>query len=204
MINIVLATNSTNKIREFKEMFSVIKEINLIAQSYFSVPDIEEIGQTFVENALIKARNAAKKTNFPVLSDDSGLMVDALDGAPGIHSARYAGNNISDEANNRKLLANLHNVPIEKRTAQFICVLVFMRSAIDQVPLIYQASWHGLITNNICGLNGFGYDPLFWIPSEKKTAAQLPTSIKNLISHRGQVVTQFCKQIQQITLCTKK
>ena len=152
-------------------------------QAQFNVPDVEETGFSFVENAIIKARAAAQHTGLPSIADDSGIEVDHLNGAPGIYSARYSG--AGDEANNVLLLQELGEIPEEQRSARFQCVLVYMRHALDPVPLICQGSWEGFILSAARGENGFGYDPLFYLPDYQCSSAQLDPSIKNRISHRA-------------------
>ncbi|MFZ5724301.1 MAG: RdgB/HAM1 family non-canonical purine NTP pyrophosphatase [Pseudomonadota bacterium] len=164
----------------------------VVAQSDYGVPEAEETGLSFVENAIIKARNAARHTGLPAIADDSGLEVDALGGAPGIHSARYAGaTEKSDSANNARLLAELAARHVRDAAARFQCVLVFMRHADDPVPLIAQAAWEGRIVDAPRGNGGFGYDPLFFLPGENCTSAELPPERKNALSHRGQALRQL-------------
>ena len=155
------------------------------------MPDVEETGLTFVENAILKARNAAKHTGLSALADDSGIEVDALNGRPGIYSARYSGK--GDDANNIKLLKELEGVPDEQRTARFRCCIVFMRHADDPSPLIADASWEGRILHELSGTNGFGYDPLFFVPTHNKCSAELSPDEKNAISHRGQALQHILK-----------
>lgn len=192
MQRIVLASGNRGKLVEFKQLLSDCA-FEVIAQSELQIPDAEETGLSFVENAILKARNAAQHSGLPALADDSGLEVDALDGAPGIYSARYAGVASSDAANNKKLLEALAVIPPEKspsqkRGARYQCVLVFMRHANDPSPLICQGTWEGEILAAPRGDQGFGYDPLFFIPALQKTAAELPTTQKNQLSHRGQAM----------------
>ena len=155
------------------------------------VPDIEETGLTFVENAILKARNAAQHTGRPAIADDSGIEVDALNGAPGIYSARYAGIGASDQANLEKLLTELGDLPEEKRTARFQCLMVYMRHANDPTPLICQGSWEGRILFKPQGENGFGYDPVFYVPTHDCSSAELPADVKNSLSHRGQALSKL-------------
>jgi XTP/dITP diphosphohydrolase len=183
-MNIVLASNNAGKIREFSELLKNLP-ITIMPQSTFGISAAEETGLSFVENALIKARYAARLTGLPAIADDSGLTVTALNGAPGIHSARYAGCNATAEDNMHQLLVELASVPEAKRQASFYCALVFVAHANDPTPLICTGKWSGLLLSAPRGEAGFGYDPLFYIPSEKKTAAELPLAIKNKISHRG-------------------
>lgn len=190
---IVLASGNKGKLREFNEVLSNL-DVTVVPQSEFAVEDADETGLSFVENAIIKARHACEITGLPALADDSGLEVDALQGAPGIYSARYAGPGATDADNNQKLLQQLA-VRDEPRTARFRCVLVFMRHAKDPTPLICQGSWEGEILRKAAGDNGFGYDPLFYIPELDKASAELAPEEKNQLSHRAQAVRQFSEQI---------
>jgi XTP/dITP diphosphohydrolase len=191
---VVLATGNAGKVREFAELFAP-HAIEVVPQSDFGVPDVAETGLTFVENALIKARNAAAHTGLPAIADDSGLEVDHLNGAPGIYSARYAGDGGS-AANNAKLLAALDGVPEDKRSARFRCVLVFLRHADDPTPLICQGTWEGRILETPQGGQGFGYDPLFYVPGEGCSAAELPAGRKNALSHRGQALACLLRALE--------
>jgi XTP/dITP diphosphohydrolase len=191
---IVLASGNRGKLREFGEIFAPL-EIELLPQSDFALPGVEESGLSFVENAIIKARHAARATGLPALADDSGLEVDALDGAPGIHSARYAGAGCSDADNNRKLLQALERVPAGRRSARFQCLLVLLRHAEDPTPLICQGSWEGVILDAPRGDNGFGYDPLFFIPELGLASAELSSEQKQRYSHRGKAVRQLIERI---------
>ncbi|MDI1230377.1 MAG: RdgB/HAM1 family non-canonical purine NTP pyrophosphatase [Methylobacter sp.] len=182
---IVLASGNPSKIREIQ---AILAEHPIIPQSTFNVVDAEETGATFVENAILKARNAALHCKLPAIADDSGLVVDALNGAPGVISARYAGVHASDRDNLNKLLRELESVPAELRTARFICVMVFMEHANDPCPVIAQGVWEGRILDHAVGENGFGYDPVFWVPSHNCTSAELPAAVKNALSHRGQAL----------------
>ncbi len=182
MKDIVLATGNKGKVAEFNYLFEQYS-IKARPQNEFDVPDVPETGTTFVENAIIKARHAAKLTGLPAIADDSGLVVKALDGAPGIHSARYAGEHGNDVANYEKLLQALSGA--NDRRAKFICVLVFMTHAQDPTPIICEGEWKGEINHGPIGDDGFGYDPVFYVPSEAKTAAQLSKTVKNSISHRS-------------------
>ena len=181
---IVLASNNPGKVREFGQLLAGLQR-EVRPQSEFGVPEIEETGLTFVENALLKARNAAHHAGLPALADDSGLEVDALNGAPGIYSARYAGGGASDRANLEKLLADIQHVPETGRGARFQCVLVYLRHALDPTPLICQGTWEGRILHAPQGTQGFGYDPIFYVPSHGCTSAELPPDTKNQLSHRG-------------------
>jgi len=187
MKKIVLASNNPGKVREFNQLFSEYK-IEIAPQSEFGVEEAEETGLTFVENAILKARNAAQHTGLAAIADDSGIEVDALNGAPGIYSARYAGKGASDQQNLEKLLLELADTPEEKRSARFQCLIVYMRHAEDPTPLICQGTWEGRILNQPQGENGFGYDPVFYVPEHNCSSAELPADVKNGISHRGQAL----------------
>jgi XTP/dITP diphosphohydrolase len=178
----VLASGNAGKLRELNKVLAPL-DVSLQPQAQFNVPDAEETGLSFVENAIIKARAAAQHTGLPAIADDSGIEVDYLNGAPGIYSARYSG--AGDEANNVFLLQELGEIPEEQRSARFQCVLVYMRHALDPVPLICQGSWEGFILSEPRGENGFGYDPLFYLPDYQCSSAQLAPGIKNRISHRA-------------------
>lgn len=184
---IVLATGNAGKLREFQQMLGA-QNIEFITQRSLGVDDADETGLSFVENAIIKARHASNISGLPSMADDSGLEVDALKGQPGIYSARYAGVGASDAENNNKLLQALVQVPEAQRSARFQCVIVFMRHAEDPMPFICQGSWEGRILFEAHGENGFGYDPLFFVPTHGCASAQLDPSIKNGISHRGQAL----------------
>ncbi len=189
---IVLASNNQNKVREFNQLLANV-HIEVLPQGQFpQVPEAEETGLSFVENAIIKARNAALHTGLAAIADDSGIEVDALNGAPGIYSARYAGG-AGDQANNHKLLEDLQGVPEAERTARFQCLLVYMRHAEDPTPLICQGTWEGRILTAPSGANGFGYDPVFFVPGQGCSAAELSPEIKNRLSHRGQALEQLLK-----------
>ena len=179
---VVLASGNPGKLRELGNVL-VPLSVKLQPQSLYNVSDVAETGLSFVENAIIKARHAAQHTGFAAIADDSGLEVDFLQGAPGIYSARYSG--AGDAANNSKLLQALGDVPDEQRSARFQCVLVYMRHANDPTPLVCQASWEGRILFAPTGENGFGYDPLFYVPEQGCSSAQLSPEIKNRISHRA-------------------
>lgn len=190
---IVLATGNAGKVRELQHLLESA-DIEVLPQTKFDTPEADETGLTFVENAIIKARNAAQHTGLPAIADDSGIEVDALMGAPGIYSARYAGVGAGDLANNEKLLEALKDVPDERRTARFQCVLVYMRHALDPTPLICQGTWEGRILHAPRGKNGFGYDPLFWLAERGCSSAELPPEVKNGISHRGQALRLLLAQ----------
>jgi len=187
---IILASNNAGKLREIQAVLSVGR-YQLIQQSEFDVSEVEETGTTFVENAIIKARHAATLTGMPALADDSGIEVDALHGAPGVYSARYAENYADDGANNSKLLKELLHVPDANRTARFQCVLVFMRHAKDPMPLICEGTWEGIILHEEKGPNGFGYDPLFYVPTHQCSSAELNPAEKNRVSHRAQALQKL-------------
>ena len=187
MNRIVVASGNAGKLAEFNRLLGEAG-IEFIAQGGLGVEDIEETGLTFVENALLKARHAARVTRLPALADDSGLCVDALDGAPGLYSARYAGEPSDAARNIDKLLQALDGVPEARRGAHFHCSLVLLRHADDPRPLIAQGEWHGLVLTARRGAGGFGYDPLFLDPETGKTAAELEPATKNRISHRGQAL----------------
>ncbi|MCX8575328.1 MULTISPECIES: XTP/dITP diphosphatase [unclassified Gilliamella] len=195
MQKIVLATNNQGKVNELQNLLADAG-FDIIAQSQFNLPDADETGLTFVENAIIKARYAAKLTGLPAIADDSGLVVEALNGEPGIYSARYAGEHGNDESNNQKLLQALQPIPQEKRSAYFYCALVFMRHENDPTPIICLGKWNGLILNELKGKGGFGYDPLFYVPELNCTAAELTKEHKSQISHRGQALKQLIKEIK--------
>ena len=183
---IVLATGNKGKVREFAELLAPY-DFEVMPQSDFAVPEADETGLTFVENAIIKARHAASHTGLPAIADDSGIEVDHLNGAPGIYSARYAGDGGS-AANNRKLLEALQGVPETQRSARFQCLLVYLRHADDPTPIICQGTWEGHILTAERGEAGFGYDPLFAVAGEGCSAAELDAATKNAISHRGQAL----------------
>ena len=183
---VVLASSNKGKVKEFSELLAGRGTV-VIPQSDFAVPDADETGLTFVENAIIKARNAAAHTDLPAIADDSGLEVDFLNGAPGIYSARYAGQGGS-AANNAKLLEALSGVETPQRGARFQCVLVYLRHTEDPTPVICQGTWEGRILSSPQGEAGFGYDPLFFVPEEGCSAAELAAERKNELSHRGQAL----------------
>lgn len=187
MSTIVLASNNPGKVREINALLAD-KQIEIAPQAQFGVSEAEETGLSFVENALLKARHAAQHTGLPAIADDSGIEVDALNGAPGIYSARYAGKGASDQENLEKLLADLNAVPEEQRTARFQCLMVYMRHANDPTPIICQGTWQGRILLTPRGNNGFGYDPIFFVPTHNCTSAELAADVKNALSHRGQAL----------------
>lgn len=187
MQKVVLATGNAGKVRELADLLADFG-LDIVAQTELGVESAEETGLTFIENAILKARHAAAITGLPAIADDSGLAVDALGGAPGIYSARYAGEEASDEQNLQKLLVALDDVPDARRGAQFHCVLVYLRHADDPTPLVCHGAWPGVITRQPAGSGGFGYDPIFFVPSEGKTAAELSREEKIAISHRGKAL----------------
>lgn len=187
----VLASGNAGKLQEFKQLLAPLK-VDIQPQGELGVSDADETGLSFIENAILKARHAAAATGRPALADDSGLEVDALNGEPGIYSARFAlraGGEKSDAANIDHLLQRLDGVADELRTARFQCVLAFMRHELDPTPLIVQRSWEGVILDAPVGQGGFGYDPVFFVPNLGKTAAELDKATKNSVSHRGQAMT---------------
>ncbi|AOR62280.1 RdgB/HAM1 family non-canonical purine NTP pyrophosphatase [Pectobacterium wasabiae] len=187
MQKVVLATGNPGKVRELASLL-VDFGLDIVAQTELGVDSAEETGLTFIENAILKARHAAKITGLPAIADDSGLAVDALGGAPGIYSARYAGAEASDQQNLDKLLLTLKDVPDEQRRASFHCVLVYLRHADDPTPIVCHGSWQGVLTHEAVGGGGFGYDPIFFVPELGKTAAELTREEKNAQSHRGQAL----------------
>jgi XTP/dITP diphosphohydrolase len=190
----VLASGNAGKLAELTTLLGTQP---VRPQSDYQLESVAETGLTFVENALLKARHAAKHTGLPALADDSGLAVDALQGAPGLYSARYAGGTEQDSAaNNHKLLQTLRDVPDAARTAQYHCVIVLLRHATDPVPIICQGSWSGRILHTPRGHGGFGYDPLFWVESEQASAAELTPERKHQLSHRGQALRQLLAAIR--------
>ncbi len=189
-MKIVLASGNPGKLHEMRALLSDLAA-EVLPQSQFQVPEAAETGLTFVENAILKARNAAKHTGLPAIADDSGIAVAALGGAPGIYSARYAGEGATDEDNLQKLLADTAELPEEKRAAAFHCVVVFLKRADDPTPLIAQGIWTGELLTAPRGKNGFGYDPIFWVPDYACASAELAPEIKNAISHRAQALGQL-------------
>lgn len=192
---IVLASGNPGKIKEIQ---AILKHHPIIPQSQFNIAEVDETGSTFVENAIIKARNAALHCGLPAIADDSGLVVDALKGAPGVISARYAGTNASDQENLLKLLEELQDVKGEQRSARFVCVMVFLRDADDPLPVIAQGIWEGEILNKAVGENGFGYDPVFWVPTHEKASAELPAEVKNSISHRSLALAKLTDSMNKL------
>jgi len=187
---IVLATGNQGKVREMADLLSDFG-FDVRAQSEFKVSEVAETGSTFIENAIIKARHAAKETGLPAIADDSGLEVDFLKGAPGIYSARYAGEGASDQQNLEKLLDAMQGVPEPERTARFHCVLVLMRHENDPTPIVCHGKWEGRILTQAQGDNGFGYDPVFYVPEHKCASAELEPARKKQLSHRGKALKQL-------------
>ena len=198
MSKIVLATGNQGKVNELSSLLA-IHQLEIVPQSDFNVPEVAETGTTFVENAIIKARHAAKITGLPAIADDSGLEVDALNGAPGVYSARYAcdiaGEQVTDDDNTNKLLEALKNTPDDQRSARFHCVLVYMKHEHDPTPIICHGVWQGSISRTKQGEQGFGYDPVFWQADLQLSSAQLPRDIKNRLSHRGQALAQLVDKL---------
>ena len=192
---VVLASANAGKVRELAYLLNEL-EINVVAQSELGVSEIEETGETFLDNALIKARHAARETGLPAIADDSGLVVDALGGRPGVYSARYAGPNASDDSNIDKLLKELDPVPNDKRTASFYCCACFL-SPDDSASMIAEGQWRGSILRERRGESGFGYDPVFFDPDCGRTAAELGEEQKNARSHRGQALMALAEMIRQ-------
>lgn len=194
MTELVLASGNTGKLRELSAMLADFG-YHLRPQSDFGVDAVAETGTTFVENAIIKARHAAAQTGLAALADDSGIEVDALDGAPGVYSARFAGKNADDDANNALLVEKLRDVPAARRSARYRAVIVLMRHASDPSPLICEGSWEGVIRLEPAGSGGFGYDPYFYLPDLGCTSAQLGAEDKNRLSHRGKAMAQLRRRL---------
>ena len=194
---IILASGNAGKLREFQQLLGGCG-FDICPQSEFFSESAEETGLTFVENALIKARYACQKTGLPAIADDSGIEVDALNGRPGIYSARYAGVGADDQKNNALLLQELMNVPDEKRTARYHAVLVYMRHAEDPTPIICHGVWEGKILRDAKGAGGFGYDPLFYVPTHDCASAELSKDEKNKISHRGKAMAELLSKLSQL------
>ncbi len=193
---IVLASNNAGKVREINQLLAS-ERIEVVPQRDFNIPDAIEDGLSFVENAIKKARHASSLSGLPAIADDSGIEVDALNGAPGIYSARFAGADASDEENLQKLLERMADVPEAKRGARFQCLMVYMRHAEDPTPLICQGTWEGRILYEPRGENGFGYDPIFYVPSHDCSSAELPAEVKNSLSHRGQALQKLLQALSQ-------
>ena len=194
---IVFASGNVGKVSEIGQLLEGLS-IDVLPQSDFNVPEIEETGRTFVENAILKARNAAHHTGLPVIADDSGIAVDVLQGRPGIVSARFAGVGASDEDNLEKLINMIKPYPTEERTARFICSIVYLRHECDPIPVIAEGIWEGRLITDPRGENGFGYDPIFYVSSYQCTSAELSPEIKNKISHRGQALMQLLPKLNEI------
>lgn len=193
---IVLASGNAGKLREFQQLLAGCG-FEVLPQSAFNLSNADETGLTFVENAILKARHACAHTGLPAIADDSGLEVDALNGRPGIYSARYAGVDASDAENNAKLVQELSGVEAAQRSARYHCVLAFMRHAEDPTPVLCHGSWEGSILTEPRGTGGFGYDPLFFVPTHQCTAAELDKAEKNRISHRGTAMAELLARLQR-------
>lgn len=193
---IVLASGNAGKLREFQQLLAGVG-FDVVAQSDFNLSGVEETGTTFVENAIIKARHACRETGLPAIADDSGIEVDALNGRPGVYSARYSGTGATDESNNQKLLEELSDVPAEKRTARYHAVLAYMHHADDPTPILCHGTWEGIILTEPRGQGGFGYDPLFFVPTHNCASAELDKTEKNRISHRGKAMQELLQKISQ-------
>ena len=189
-MKVILASKNKDKIREIS---NILKNSNktLLTCNDIDIPEVEETGSTFVENAILKARSASLTTGLAAIADDSGIEIDYLGAKPGIKSARYSGKNATNESNNLKLLKALDGVPYEKRKACYRCVIVYMRFPDDPFPIITSGSWEGYITEKLIGTNGFGYDPLFYLPEYDKTSAEISSSLKNKISHRAKALKKL-------------
>lgn len=191
----VLASRNTGKLAELQDLLGALGwRLRLVAD--FTDAVVDEPAPTFVENALLKARHAARASGLPALADDSGLEVEALGGAPGVRSARYAGEAATDAANNDRLLAALRGVPAHRRAARYVCVLAFVRHPDDPVPVLAQGAWHGHILEAPRGANGFGYDPLFWVAAHDRSAAELPPALKNRLSHRARAAAALARALR--------
>ncbi len=191
---LVLASGNPGKLRELNAMFDPLGWV-VIPQSDWAISEAVENGLSFIENALIKARHASQHTELPALGDDSGLVVDALNGAPGIYSSRFGGADSDDSINNHKLLSELEGVPESARSAHFYCAMALVRHAQDPAPLLATGRWDGQVMRVPAGQGGFGYDPLFWVPGQGCSAAELPEHIKNRLSHRGQALSEMMEQM---------
>ncbi|MDH5436868.1 MAG: XTP/dITP diphosphatase [Gammaproteobacteria bacterium] len=196
MSKIVLASSNKGKLEEINQLLSKTG-LDVVSQSEFNITDADETGLTFVENAILKARHAAAHAKLPAIADDSGLEVDALNGAPGIYSARFGGKDTNDQKNLEKLLQELKDVPEAERTARFQCLMVYMRHETDPTPIICQGTWEGRILFEPQGTNGFGYDPVFWVPTHDCSSAELEPDLKNSLSHRGQALTKLVSLLKQ-------
>lgn len=196
MKKLVLATGNQGKVREMSDLLSEFG-FEVFSQSEFNVSEVAETGTTFIENAIIKARHAAKETGLPAIADDSGLEVDYLKGAPGIYSARFAGEKASDQQNLEKLLHEMTDVPDAQRSARFHCVLVLMRHENDPTPIVCHGKWEGYILKEAHGENGFGYDPVFWVPEDQCASAELESARKKQLSHRGKALKALFAALEQ-------
>jgi XTP/dITP diphosphohydrolase len=192
MRKVVIASSNSGKLREIQAILAPLG-IEAVPQSQFDVPEAQEPHLSFVENALAKARHASRATELPALADDSGICVEVLNGAPGVHSARFAGEPKSDARNSQKLIQMLANE--SNRSAYYYCVIVLTRTSFDPQPVIAEGIWHGEVVNEPRGTGGFGYDPYFYLPHLRKTAAELPAEEKNAISHRGQALHELVKKL---------
>ncbi len=194
---IVLASSNQGKLREINEMLAN-SDIKVIPQSKFNIGDVEETGQSFIENALLKARHASSQAGLPAIADDSGIVIDSLQGKPGIYSARYAGEGASDEKNLWKLIKEIETLPEGDRAARFICLMVYLRHTDDPTPVIAQGEWQGIAITEPKGQNGFGYDPMFYLPEYQCTSAELTSETKNKLSHRGQALRKLIEKLKLI------
>lgn len=194
---VLFASNNLGKIREVRQILAE-HGLTVISQSEYGVTDAEETGLTFIENAIIKARHAARLSMLPALADDSGLEVDALNGSPGVFSARYAGIGASDADNNAKLIKALECVPQSSRTARFRCVMAYLQHADDPSPVIAEGIWEGLVLDGPRGSGGFGYDPYFFVPEQGCTSGELSSEIKNRLSHRGQALRRMAAELMRL------
>ena len=194
---IVIATGNQSKIKEMTDPLLALG-FDVKLQSDFGISEVKETGTTFFENAIIKARHAARVTGIPAIADDSGLEVDILNGRPGVYSSRYSGVGATDESNIEMLLNDLRSIPGQQRTARFVCVLAFMYHADDPMPLVCHGKWEGKVSREPEGENGFGYDPVFFVESERCTSAQLDPKRKKRLSHRGQALRSFCEEVERI------
>ena len=199
MNQLVLASHNAGKLKELRAMLADLP-LQIVSAAEAGVGDVPETGLTFVENALIKARAACQASGLPAIADDSGLIVDALGGAPGLYSARYAGSPTDDAANNAKLLHDLRDVPAARRTARFFAVIVLLRHATDPQPLICEGRWEGVILDAPRGSNGFGYNPVFLDPTHGLTAAEMEPALKNTLSHRALALQQIKQQLAALAL----
>jgi XTP/dITP diphosphohydrolase len=199
-MRIVLATNNAGKLRELQALLQPMG-FSVLPKAEFTSEEVVEDGDSFVANALLKARHAAQVSGLAAIADDSGIEVDALAGAPGIHSARYAGAQAGDMDNLNKLLEAMQHVPDAQRSARYRCALVYVRNAQDSAPLICEASWEGSITRVPAGTGGFGYDPIFWLPEQGCTAAEISAELKNRLSHRGQALKKLLESLSRAQAC---